>query len=228
MIELQRVSKKYDELVVLKNINLDMYPNQVYGLCGKNGSGKTTLINIIIGICTPDEGIVRVFGKDPAKDWKIRQTIGTLQEENIYFPELTASEFLWWVGRLRGLADAQCQEQMKMLSETFNLNHKLDNLIGSLSYGMRRKVLLAAALVAKPKLLLLDEPSNGLDYDATESLCNLLSEHRQMGGTAIIASHNLPFVRKTCSDVIVLANGKITEQLTADKINTLSLSRNTQ
>lgn len=216
MIELRNVSKKFDELVVLKNINLGIYPKNIYGLCGKNGSGKSTLINIIIGICKPDEGIVRVFGKDPTKDWKIRQTIGTLQEEDVYFPELTATEFLWWVGRLRGLTDTQCEEQIKTLSEMFYLNNKLDNLIDSLSYGMRRKTVLAAAFMAKPQLLLLDEPSNGLDYSSLESLCNLLKKHQQKGGTAIIASHNLAFVKKICTNVIVLSNSRLTEQLTVE------------
>jgi ABC-2 type transport system ATP-binding protein len=216
MIELRNVSKKFDELVVLKNINLGIYPKNIYGLCGENGSGKSTLINIIIGICNPDEGIVRVFGKDPRKDWKIRQRIGTLQEEDAYFPELTATEFLWWVGRLRGLTDTQCEEQIKTLSEMFYLNNKLDNLIDSLSYGMRRKTVLAATFMAKPQLLLLDEPSNGLDYGSLESLCNLLKKHQQKGGTAIIASHNLAFVKKICTNVIVLSNGRLTEQLTAE------------
>ena len=217
MIELQKVSKKYGELVVLKDIDLEISANHIYGLCGKNGVGKTTLINIIIGICTPDKGIVKVFGKDPTKDWEIKQRIGTLQEDDAYFSELTATEFLWWVGRLRGLTDTQCEKEIKTLSEMFYLNQKLDNLISLLSFGMRRKTLLAAAFMAKPKLLLLDEPTNGLDRDSSESLYGLLDEHQQKGGTVIIASHDSTFIRKVCTEVILLDDGKIAEITAADK-----------
>lgn len=219
MIELQNVSKKFDNLVVLSDINLEMFPGNIYGLCGRNGTGKTTLINIIMGICIPDKGVVKVFGKNPQKDYKIRQLIGILQEDDVYFPELTVTEFLWWVGRLRGLTDTQCEEQIEKLSVLFYFDRKLDDLICTLSYGMRRKVLIAAAFVAEPKLLLLDEPTNGLDYSSLESLCNLLAEHKQKGGTAIISSHNLKFIMEICINAIVLKNGRATEQLVTDKIN---------
>jgi len=210
MVELRKISKAFNEQLVLDQINLDLSPHRIYGLRGRNGAGKTTLMNIILGIHPPDEGTARVFGKDPTQDWQIRQSIGTLQEEDAHFPELTAAEFLWWVGRLRGMKDTQSDQQIETLAERFYLSHKLDHLIESLSYGMIRKVLLGAAFMAEPKIILLDEPSNGLDTDSLESLCALLIQHQQKGGCALIISHNQPFIQKICTDVIVLAKGKIT------------------
>ncbi|MFC1763070.1 ABC transporter ATP-binding protein [Planctomycetota bacterium] len=209
MVELQNISKAFNEQIVLDHINLDLNPHRIYGLRGRNGAGKTTLMNIILGIHAPDEGTVRVLGKDPQHDWQIRQSIGTLQEEDAYFPELTTTEFLWWVGRLRGMTDTQSTQQIKILTEQFYLTHKLDHLIESLSYGMIRKVLLAAAFMAGPQILLLDEPSNGLDTDSVDSLRTLLAQHQQKGGTALIISHNQSFIQSICTDIIVLADGKI-------------------
>ena len=209
MVELRKISKAFNELLVLDQINLDLSPHHVYGLRGRNGAGKTPLMNVILGIHPPDEGTARVLGKDPELDWQIRQSIGTLQEEDAYFPELTAAEFLWWVGRLRGMTDTQSEQQIKALAERFYLSHKLDHLMESLSYGMIRKVLLAAAFMAEPQILLLDEPSNGLDTDSVDSLCTLLTEHQQKGGTALIISHNQSFIQKICTDVLVLDDGKI-------------------
>lgn len=212
MVELHTISKAFKELLVLNEISLDLSPHHLYGLRGRNGAGKTTLMNIILGIYPPDTGTARVFGKDPEQDWQIRQSIGSLQEEGAYFPELTAAEFLWWVGRLRGMGDTQSKQQVEALAERFNLSPKLDHLMASLSYGMKRKVLLAAAFMAEPQVLLLDEPSNGLDTDSIDSLCTLLTHHQQKGGTALIISHNHSFIQKICTDILVLDDGKITPQ----------------
>ncbi len=209
MVELYKISKSFNELPVLDQIDLTLNPHHIYGLCGRNGAGKTTLMNIILGICSPDKGTVRVFDTNPEQDWIIRQSIGTLQEEDAYFPELTASEFLWWVGRLRGLTDTQSDHQISSLAERFFLSHKLNHLIKSLSYGMTRKVLLAAAFMADPKLLLLDEPCNGLDTDSVDALHALLTKHQQKGGAALIVSHNQLFIQSICTDITVLTNGNI-------------------
>lgn len=209
MVELRKISKAFNEQVVLDQINLDLAPHHIYGLRGRNGAGKTTLMNIILGIHPPDEGTVRVFGKDPIQDWQIRRSIGTLQEEDAYFPELTAAEFLWWVGRLRGMKDTESDQQMKALAERFYLSPRLNHLMKSLSYGMIRKVLLSAAFMGDPPILLLDEPSNGLDTDSVESLCALLAQHQRNGGTALIVSHHPPLFQKICTDVMILADGKV-------------------
>jgi ABC-type multidrug transport system ATPase subunit len=212
MVELRAISKAFGELLVLDQINLDLSPHHLYGLRGRNGAGKTTLMNIILGLCPPDKGTARVLGKNPEQDWQIRHTIGTLQEEDAYFPELTAAEFLWWVGRLRGMTDTHSEQQIKAIAEQFYLSHKLDHRMESLSYGMIRKVLLAGAFMADPQILLLDEPSNGLDTDSVDSLRTLLNQHQQKGGTALIISHNQSFIQEICTDVLVLDNGKITPQ----------------
>ncbi len=219
MVDLECVGKKFDNHTAVNNITLTMHKGCIYGLCGRNGAGKTTLLKIISGILPPDSGTVKVFGKNPTKDWLIRRQIGIVQEEDTYFPELTAWEFLWWVGRLRQLTDIQCKEQIKRLAHAFYFEKNIDDLIESFSYGMRRKVLVASAFIAEPKLLLLDEPTNGLDYASIEFLCELLAKHQQKEKIAIIASHNWEFVKSVCSNVIIFVEGRIAKKGLAENVN---------
>ena len=170
------------------------------------------MIRIICGIISADQGRVRVFDKDPKKHWQIRRDIGIVEDEDSYFPELTASEFIWWVGRLRKLTDKQCQEEIEQLAQMFFIEKRLDNLIGALSHGMRRKVEIAAALIGKPRLIILDEPTNGLDVDSVEVLCETLKKQRENGGAAIVACHDRAFIERVCTDRVTLENGAVVKQ----------------
>jgi ABC-2 type transport system ATP-binding protein len=213
MIQFENVLIRYGKLIIFENLNLNISVNSIYGLCGKNGSGKTTFINAILGLCNPEGGRIKIFGEDPKRNWKIKRQIGVVNEDDVYFPELTAEEFLWWTGRIRGLTDLQCKQQSKKLAELFILSDKLNEILESLSYGTRRKVLLSCAFIANPKLLLLDEPTNGLDCDSVEVLKFLLRQHCNEGGGAIIATHNINFVREVCSKTYTIENKTMVETL---------------
>ena len=216
MIQLSEVTKSFGKCVALHDLSFRMTEGRIYGIWGRNGAGKTTMLKIISGLLLPDCGSVQVLGKDPAKDWSIRKQIGILEDGDTYFPELTASEFLWWVGRLRSLNDQECERDIEALTQAFYLETKRDDLVETLSHGMRRKVLLASVFVASPKLLLLDEPTSGLDTDSVDVLSNMLSEHRLRGGTAVIACHDRTFLEGACSDLIHLENGRVMLQRTID------------
>lgn len=211
MIRLENISKRFDQCVALNQVTLAMQPEHIYGLWGSNGAGKTTLIRIITGMLAPDEGSVTVLGKNPLKEWSVRRLIGIVEDGDAFFPELTAEEYLWWVGRLRHFDDDQCEQQLEQLARNLNLSERLESLIGSLSHGMRRKVTIASAFIGQPKLIILDEPTNGLDVDSLAALCDMLTAHRQNGGTAILACHDSAFVTRVCSKVIVLENGTVTK-----------------
>ena len=212
MIKLENIVKRFGDCMALNQVSLDMHQGKIYGLWGRNGAGKTTLLRVISGILSPEEGTVRVLDKDPAKEWRVRRQMGIVEDDDAYFPELTAVEFLWWVARLRNLTDEQSNNEIEQLLRVFYIDKRAHDLIGSLSHGMRRKVLIASAFIGQPKLIMLDEPTNGLDVDSLDALCKLLEDHRQKQGAAIVACHDSHFIKKVCSDVITLEDGKIINQ----------------
>ncbi|KPK79388.1 MAG: hypothetical protein AMJ81_13305 [Phycisphaerae bacterium SM23_33] len=210
MVSVDGVTKRFGTLTALEDITVALEAGKTYGLFGENGAGKTTLVKVLSGTLSPDAGSVRVLGTDPAKQWRIRRRMGIVEDGDAYFPELTAREHLWWVGRLRGLDDARCEEQMDTLLHTFRVRDRADDLICSLSHGMRRKVCVASAFIGRPDIILLDEPTTGLDVDSLDSLGNLLASHRGRGGVALLASHNRAFLGGVCSEVIFLSKGRMT------------------
>jgi len=211
VIQLENIKKQYDQCVALDQVSLNMEYGKVYGLWGRNGAGKTTLIRIILGVLPPDNGTVRVFGNDPKKEWSVRREIGIVSDGDEYFPELTVEEFLWWVGKLRSIRDSVCEEQIERYTHAFYVNEHRNHLISSLSHGTRRKVSVISAFIGEPKLIVMDEPINGLDIDSIEALCNLLKKHREKGGAALIACHDAIFVKKVCTDIIEIDKGKIVQ-----------------
>ena len=209
MIQLDNIRKQYERCVALDQVSLDLEYGKAYGLWGRNGAGKTTLIRIVLGVLSPDRGIVRVFGNDPKRDWSVRREIGLVSDEDVYFPELTVEEFLWWIGKLRSVRSSLYQEQIERYTQAFYIDEHRDHIISSLSHGTRRKVSVISAFIGTPKLIVMDEPTIGLDVDSREVLCNMLREHRQEGGATLIACHDAAFMKETCTDIIEIDEGKI-------------------
>ncbi len=219
MIQLKNVRKQYDQCVALDQINLDLEYGKAYGLWGRNGAGKTTLIRIVLGILSPDHGSVKVFDTDPKKDWSVRREIGIATDEDVYFPELTVEEFLWWIGKLRFVKEEIYQEQIEKYTRDFYINEHRNHLIGSLSHGTRRKVSVISAFIGTPKLIVMDEPLNGLDIDSIEALYHALKRHHHEGGAVLIACHDATFIKEACTDIIEIDKGRIIRQEPAEKIN---------
>lgn len=217
MVQLDSIEKCYGSRRVLDGVNLDLLSGGTYGLWGRNGIGKTTLVRILTGMLLPDAGTVRVLGKDPAKDWIVRRQMGIVEDGDTYFPELTAGEFLWWVGRLRHVDEDACRQQVDRLASALYISDRLDDQTGSLSHGMRRKVAICSAFVGWPELIVMDEPTNGLDVDSVQVLCRLLVEHRSRGGIGLLASHDWQFIQNSCSHVVVMNGGRVLEPATIDE-----------
>jgi ABC-2 type transport system ATP-binding protein len=209
MIQLKHIRKEFGPCVALDQISLDLEYGKAYGLWGRNGAGKTTLIRIILGVLTPDDGTVRVFGNDPKKEWSIRKEIGIVSDEDDYFPELTVEEFLWWIGKLRSVNEDVYRKQIERYIRAFYIEEHRNHLIGSLSYGTRQKVSVIGAFIGAPKWIIMDEPLNGLDIDSVEVLCRSLRKHQEEGGAVLIACHNAEFIKQVCTDIIEIDKGKI-------------------
>lgn len=219
MIQLDNITKQYGDCVALDQINLHLESGNVYGLWGRNGAGKTTLIRIVLGVLSPDNGSVKVFGADPKKDWAVRREMGITTDEDVYFPELTVEEFLWWVGKLRSVKEDIYQEQIEQYTKAFHIEEHRNHFIGSLSHGTRRKVSVISAFIGAPKLIVMDEPLNGLDVDSIEALYHSLTKHHQKGGAVLIACHDAAFIKEVCTEIIEIDKGKIIRQELAEKMD---------
>ena len=199
-VEIQGVSQRYGSMTVLHDLNLTLAEGEVLGLFGHNGAGKTTSMKLILGLLAPSEGQVKVLGRAP-NDPQVRRQLGYLPENVTFYPQLSGRETLRHFARLKGAALSQVDE----LLEQVGLAHAADRRVKTYSKGMRQRLGLAQALLGEPKLLLLDEPTVGLDPIATQDLYLLIDRLRQRGTSIILCSHVLPGVEAHINRAAILA-----------------------
>ncbi len=216
-IHFDHVVMRFGKLKAVDGISMDIDPGQVVGLLGHNGAGKTTSIKMILGILKPVSGAVKVFGHDPAGDRNtggLREKLGYLHENLSFYPQLTGRETLRYFARLKG---AGRQEQQQLLEEV-GLMHAADRRVKTYSKGMRQRLGLAQALLNQPRLLILDEPTVGLDPVATRDLYSKIEALRQQGTTVILCSHVLSGIEEYIDRALILSAGKILAQGSIDEL----------
>lgn len=195
----------------LDGIDLDIAPGEVFGLLGPNGSGKSTTIKLMLGLLNPSAGSISVLGRPP-RDVSVRHRIGYMPEESHLYRYLTAAETLDFYGSLFGLGRHERHERSRQLLDMVGLSGAADRRIGEYSKGMARRVGLAQALINDPDLVILDEPTAGLDPVGCREFKDLILKLSARGKTVILASHLLADVEDVCSRVAILYNGKIRAQ----------------
>jgi ABC-2 type transport system ATP-binding protein len=193
---------------VLRGIELELRRGASLGMVGPNGSGKSTLLRLIAGVDRPRTGRVEVLGGSP-REPRVRARVGWLPEESPFPRELGARRALELIGNLNGLPRAQARERAGVLLERVGLAHAARTPLGRFSRGMLRRFGLAQAVLADPELLLLDEPTAGLDAPGCEVLEELLAEARARGASVVIASHLLADVHRHCERLAVLIGGRL-------------------
>lgn len=204
VVELKNVQQKYGDLTVLDDLSWHLGQGEVLGLFGHNGAGKTTAVRLILGLIEASAGQVTVLGSN-GLDAKVRQQIGFLPENVMFYPQLTGLETLSHFARIKGASLAQVNE----LLEQVGLTAAAKQRVKTYSKGMRQRLGLAQALLGKPKLLILDEPTVGLDPIATQALYQLINELKATGTSVIICSHVLPGVEPYIDRAVILARGKL-------------------
>lgn len=201
---LENVSYRYEKRPVLQGIDLRLEPGEILGLFGHNGAGKTTTIKLILGLMQPDGGALSVLGGQ-AGDPQITRHLGYLPENVMFYPQLTGREILNHFARLKGAS----VRQVPALLERVGLGDAMEARTKTYSKGMRQRLGLAQALLGQPKLLMLDEPTVGLDPVATADLYRLLRDLRDMGTGIVLCSHVLPGVEPYIDRAAILTDGAL-------------------
>ncbi|MCC9165780.1 ABC transporter ATP-binding protein [Pontibacter harenae] len=210
-IEISGLSKAYGKKPVLQELNLTIEQGQCYCLLGKNGVGKSTFLNCILDFIQPDTGSVSLFGKDYKQhSIEIKQNLGALCEDNPLIEEFTGIEYLNFVARLYNLSPTETEERITSLTNYFfNDRESLHKNIAGYSTGMKKKIGIAAAILHKPSILLLDEPFTGLDPIAAQLLVQLIRSYRNPNRVVLISSHDLNYVERVATHIGVLNDGQL-------------------
>ena len=190
------------------DLNLDISRGEIFGLLGPNGSGKTTTIKMILGLLFPSSGKIEILGRGP-QDIVAKKKIGFLPEESYFYRFLNADETLKFYGQLFGISRAKIREKTEQLLEQVGLKHARKRPIKEYSKGMARRIGLAAALVNDPELLILDEPTAGLDPIGTAEVKNLILQLKNQGVTILLCSHLLADVESVCDRIAIMYEGKV-------------------
>lgn len=219
MLEVRNLTKRYSAITAVDRVSFTIQPGQILGYLGPNGSGKSTTVKALAGLLEPSEGEILFRGVDVRKDFvAFKRTMGYVPEEAHLYPHLTGREYLQLVGRLRGMPHAILDEKADGFLKLFNLSDARYSLIGSYSKGMRQKILISAALLHNPDILIFDEPFSGLDVNAAEVLKVLIRRLADEGKGILYSSHVLEVVEKVCSEVVILRKGKVVAQDTVSKL----------
>jgi ABC-2 type transport system ATP-binding protein len=208
-LEIRGLLVRYGERVAVRNLSLTVRPGEIYGLLGSNGAGKSSTMKAIVGLVRPAAGLVRVFGVDPAVDaLDAKRLFGYVPETPLLFDALTPREFLEFVASVRGIEPADATRRAQNYTRALQVDGELDQPIAVLSMGNRQKVLLIAALLHRPKLLVLDEPFHSLDPRSVRVAKELLGQLTSEGsGGVLLSTHTMEVAERLCDRVGVLDRG---------------------
>jgi ABC-2 type transport system ATP-binding protein len=221
MIRTQGLVKRYDKVVALDGLDLAVPKGTVFGLLGPNGAGKTTAIRILTTLLDPDEGVVEVAGLDVRREpGKVRERIGLSGQNAAVDEHLTGYENLDMVGRLYHLGKQKARQRARELLERFDLADAADRPAKTYSGGMRRRLDLAAALVATPEVVFLDEPTTGLDPRSRAQMWDTILELARGGSTILLTTQYMEEAERLADDIVVIDRGREIAHGTADRLKT--------
>lgn len=212
-IEIHDLHKIYNGFHAVDGLSVTVPQGCFFGFLGPNGAGKTTTIKMLMGLAQPDAGSLHVLGMPmPQHSLDIRKEIGPVPDDSLLFDYLTGLEYLDFVGRLYGLSRASSKERSRELMELLELDEHPRKLIGEYSKGMRKRVAMAAALIHRPQLYLMDEPFEGVDAVGARLMKEILLEQVRHGATIFLTSHVLEVVERLCDRVAIIHEGKLVRE----------------
>jgi ABC-2 type transport system ATP-binding protein len=210
MIAVAGLGKSFGDHWALRGVDCHIQPGDFVGLLGRNGAGKTTLVRLLTGQLQPTEGGARITGLEVAeRPLALRRLAGVMPEEDALLDDLTGEQYLHFAGRIHGLGKPELAARIRELQDCLELPLDAAKVIRDYSYGMRKKVALASALLHGPRLLFLDEPFEGLDPAATRTLLDLLAGLHAGGCTVVMASHLLGLAERLCTRFLLIDGGRL-------------------
>ncbi len=205
-IETNGLTKRFDGLVAVDHLDMEVQQGEIFGLLGPNGAGKTTTIRMLMDIIKPDEGTIRVLGHPPGH--KAQERIGYLPEERGLYRNLKLMECLTYLAVLKGMDRKLVRKRAELLLEQVGLEAKGNDKIKALSKGMQQKAQLVATLIHDPELVILDEPFLGLDPLSTEQVKGVIQDLRERGKTVVLSTHQMNQVERMCDRILLINEGQ--------------------
>lgn len=219
MIKVRNLHKSFGDVKAVKGISFDVNDGEITGLLGPNGAGKTTTLRMLYSLLPPDEGEIRIDGLDPTKDaMAIKRTLGVVPDSRGLYTRMSARENIAYYGQLHGMSRADINVRIEELTETLDMGDFIERRTEGFSQGQRVKVAIARAMIHKPQTVLLDEPSNGLDVMSTRALRRYILGLKNAGHSVILSTHIMQEVAALCDRIIIIANGQIAADGTADDL----------
>ncbi len=204
-------------IVAVRDLDLQVNPGEVYGLLGPNGSGKSTTLKIILGLVSPTRGRTEIFGRN-SRLVESRDAVGFLPENPYFYKYLTGEETLRFFGKLCGLNDSRLKNRIGELLDLAGLTKARSLRLGTYSKGMLQRIGLAQALINEPRLVVLDEPTAGVDPAGSRDICNLILDLKRRGITVLLSSHLLAQAQEICDRVGILSNGILVREGRLDEL----------
>ena len=211
IIQIQGLTKRYGEVVAVDDLTLSIHQGEVFGLLGPNGAGKTTTTLMLLGLTEPSEGTATISGFNCTREpLEVKRMVGYLPDNVGFYPDLTGRENLRFTGKLNGLTGAACEERINMLLERVGMTYAADRKAGTYSRGMRQRLGIADVLMKDPKVIIMDEPTLGIDPEGMRELIALIRELSTVDGrTILISSHQLHQIQQICDRVGIFVKGKL-------------------
>lgn len=225
VVEARDIVKKYGDFKAVDGISFHVAQGEIFGLLGPNGAGKTTTILMLLGMTEPTAGEIKVCGYDPNKEpLKVKRIAGYLPENVGFYEDMTARENLLYLARLNGIPDDVALKKIDDILETVGLSDVRDKFTGTYSKGMRQRLGLASVLIKDPKLVILDEPTTGIDPEGTEQVLSLIYKmSKEMGVSILLSSHLLYQVQQICDRVGIMFKGKMVAMGSIEEIGRQAL-----
>jgi ABC-2 type transport system ATP-binding protein len=210
LVEIKGLSKTYGTFEAVKNIDLSVSYGQIFALLGPNGAGKTTTIRMLMGILAPTSGSARIDGLDCFRDRvEVKRRVGYLPDEPVFYDYLRGIEVIRFTGEMHGLSHSVIENRARPLLQQLELVDDLEEFAVNYSKGMKKKLALVCAMLHDPPLLILDEPTNGLDPFATRELHDIIRAKAAAGRTIFFSTHLLDQAEKLCTQIAIVAKGRL-------------------
>jgi len=230
-VHIENLTKVYpvplrrQRVVAVKNLSLTVGEGEVYGLLGPNGSGKSTTLKVLLGLVTPTQGHAEIFGLN-SRDYRSRADVGFLPENPYFYKFLTAGETLRFYGKICGMGGRHLEDRIGELIALVGLGDAQHRRVGGFSKGMLQRIGLAQALVQDPKLIVLDEPTAGVDPEGSRQIRDLILDLKKRGKTVLLTSHLLTQVQEVCDRIGIMARGEMVREGSLEEL--VSIERQTE